>query len=498
LRYFEVVDGEIVKFAEEIEKYTRTHGLGSILWPAYPILFAKNLGELADEIKRRDLYLFDVWAYVPGSGPGGFWRQFTVPPAQLDLLESKLGERWLGVDIGEQDGRYISLYANQMSPASGSRLEQYFNFQRHFERMCGDLGHRNATLVSLNFGHYLLKEGTNTFLGAETAQALPNSQVYYAFIRGAGKQYRVPWFGNASVWNRWGFKGYQTPAKVDGWDCGPTKGTSLCLLKRLLYTHILYNGMLVGFDDKWIEKDQLTPVGAVQQAAVRWSKLHGQPGVMHTPVALMVDFFSGWSFPRHLYTDRTYRVWGNLPYGAGDHLTNAVLDMLYPGYQDSSYFHDESGFNTPTPFGDIADCLLSDAEGWLLQRYPVLVVAGELSGGMEIRDKLEAYARQGGHLVLTAGNLAKLPGGIAGRKTISRTTTVKCGKGRVTFFARAFGVKANPRSGPLKNEVDRPLARPFVLEREVRDGLTRIFASQMLFQVGGGGVERGDVSQGPR
>jgi hypothetical protein len=65
-----------------------------------------------------------------------------------------------------------------------------------------------STLVLLNFGHYFLKEMVYTLIGAETAQGLPNGQVYYSFIRGAGKQYGVPWFGNASVWNRWGWKNY--------------------------------------------------------------------------------------------------------------------------------------------------------------------------------------------------------------------------------------------------------------------------------------------------
>ena len=86
---------------------------------------------------------------------------------------------------------------------------------------------------------------------------------------------------------------------------------------------------------------------------------------MHTPVALLVDFYSGWSFPRHLYSGDVYRVWGNRPYEAGDYLTDAVLDLLYPGYQNSSYFHDETGFLAPTPYGDIADCLLSDAPLWV-------------------------------------------------------------------------------------------------------------------------------------
>ena len=127
--------------------------------------------------------------------------------------------------------------------------------------------------------------------------------------------------------------------------------------------------------------------------------------------ALLLDFHSGWSFPRHLYSGDVYRVWGNRPYEAGDYLTDAVLDLLYPGYQDSSYFHDESGFIAPTPFGDIADCLLSDAPSWLLARYPLVIVGGELSRSRETLEKLLNYAANGGHLVITAGNLTKLSPG---------------------------------------------------------------------------------------
>ena len=388
LRGFGMKNDQLVGYVEEIEKFTRTHELGEVIWPSYSTLFASNLGELADEIKRRDLYLFDIWGYVPGSGPGGYWQQFTPPAGALATLESKLGERWLGTDIGEQDGRYIGGYANQMTPASASRFEQYLNFQRHFERMGDDLGHKHAALVSLNFGHYFLKEGTYTLIGAETAQALPNNQVYYAFIRGAGRQYGVPWFGNASIFNRWGYKTYGSAGGSGGDTHSPINGTSLSLMKRLLYSHILYNCVAVGFENGWFEGEKLSPIGRIQQSAQRWVKQQGQPGVLHTPVALLLDFYSGWTFPRHLYSGDVYRVWGNRPYEAGDYFTDAILDLLYPGYQNSSYFHDESGFLAPTPFGDIADCLLSDAPAWALDRYAVVILGGELGGGRELRDKL--------------------------------------------------------------------------------------------------------------
>ena len=69
LRGFSQTAGRLVGFAEEIEKFTRTFELGDVIWPSYETLFAKNLGDVADEIMRRDLYLFDIWGYVPGSGP---------------------------------------------------------------------------------------------------------------------------------------------------------------------------------------------------------------------------------------------------------------------------------------------------------------------------------------------------------------------------------------------------------------------------------------------
>jgi hypothetical protein len=298
----------------------------------------------------------------------------------------------------------------------------------------------------------------------------------------------VPWFGNASVWNRWGYKTYGLSGGTGGETHGPTKGTSLSLLKRLLYTHILYNCVSVGFESSWFDGEKLSPIGQIQQSAQRWVKEHGQPGVMHTPVALLVDFYSGWTFPRHLYTDKGYRVWGNLPYEPGDYLTDGVLDLLYPGYQNSSYFHDESGFLAPTPHGDMADCLLSDAPLWLLERYPVVVVAGELRGGCEVRDKLQGYAERGGHVVITAGNVAKLPGGIAGRTKVSKTTTVACGRGKITFLASPFGVKvaASPDQ-KLRSETDKPLAKPYGLDPEVRRELERVFRSQQLFEVQGEG-----------
>jgi hypothetical protein len=95
LRGFGMKDDQLVGFAEEIEKFTRTHELGNVIWPSYSTLFATNLSDLADEIKRRDLYLFDIWGYVPGSGPGGYWQHMLIHLMQVEIKPAtKRGLCW--------------------------------------------------------------------------------------------------------------------------------------------------------------------------------------------------------------------------------------------------------------------------------------------------------------------------------------------------------------------------------------------------------------------
>ena len=99
-------------------------------------------------------------------------------------------------------------------------------------------------------------------------------------------------------------------------------------------------------------------------------------------------------------------MWGNLPFDKGDFWTHALLDLLYPGYEKASYFHDESGFLAPTPYGDSVDVVLSDAPLWLLRQYPVIVVGSKLRAmRAETAAKLSMYVRGGGLLVATADAL---------------------------------------------------------------------------------------------
>ena len=505
-------------------------GLGTVCMPPIDLVSNPNLGEALDELKHRGYYLFDVGGYVPGSVS----HQIRVPPETLRLLEEKLGDRFLGFDVGEQDGRYLFTARAIQSPYAADRLGQYLQAHDYFRSIEDDLGNRLNSLMVYWYWPYLIKAGRVVLAGAETQNKVTSSSIHYAFLRGAGKQYGVHWFGNAAVFNTWHHKAYQEQTA----ESGPTKGNSLNLLRRLMLSHYLYNSVILGFEAALYEKSwwppngdgPLSPLGTIQQDAVKFVAEHPQPGVMHAPVALLLDHFAGW-MPARTWTT-AYRVWGYLPYDSGDYLTHTVFSMLYPDYEDSAWYHDERGTICNTPYGDIADVLHSDATSWVMKQYGVLVAAGNLfTADAELRDKLDAYVSSGGTLIVTAENARRLwpewkvagqpkrfsPDSVViwkdGTQTIERQTMELCdvslpggaevlarcselpavvrlhrGAGELFLLLSPFGINAEPTvQGELAHHNwNQPLAQPHTLLTHVRRVLDSAFRSQELFSVGDG------------
>ena len=414
LRGFQEKDGKLINFKETLDLYTKKHRLGNVVWPSCPTLNMDNLDDLLNEIKSRGLYLFDIWGYVPGVDPEkSFWGQYTYSETLIANIKNKLGKQFIGIDNGEQDGRYIGGYAPQMYPIHQESRKQYINFYDYFEKLADDLGNHLVGTCSLNFGHYFAHMGNHIMLGSETAQALPNANVWYAYLRGAGKQYGLLWYGFASLWNRNGYKNYSGEGDQYG-KCGPEVGTSLNLLRRLMYTHYSYNSAIVGFELGWIYNEhydgesagddnassELTPVGQVQADCAKIVSEKGMAGVLHTPTAIVLDFYGGWTFPRHLYTKSINQNWGNKPYELGDYQIHSLYSMLYPGYEDSGFYQDERGFLVATPYGDAFDVLFDNAESDIFSMYNLLVLAGKQRLDEEITNNLKEFISDGGSMVI--------------------------------------------------------------------------------------------------
>ena len=77
LRQFQLRDNKLVDFAGDFERYTKTFDLGDVIWPNSRFLTATNIPEMVAEMKRRNLFMYQIWGYVPGSGPGQ-WHQFEL------------------------------------------------------------------------------------------------------------------------------------------------------------------------------------------------------------------------------------------------------------------------------------------------------------------------------------------------------------------------------------------------------------------------------------
>jgi hypothetical protein len=83
------------------------------------------------------------------------------------------------------------------------------------------------------------------------------------------------------------------------------------------------------------------------------------------------------------------------------------MTMLFPGYEDAGFYRNERGFTTPTPYGEIADMLLSDVRQAVLDRYAAALITSGTPLSLELFNKCKSYAAAGGHLVIFAGTVAK-------------------------------------------------------------------------------------------
>eukprot|EP01044_Picomonas_judraskeda_P002504 COSAG03_NODE_182_length_10965_cov_19.659520_10_plen_652_part_00 len=404
--------------------------LGKAIYPELPFIWQQNATAVLRDIRSRGMFLVNLNSYFIGAATdcrrrypqGGGVCQFRVSSEDMRMLAETTGDHFAGFEIGEKDGGMLGLAAGytahgntgrrhilrsvQLEAAASVRRDEWLRFRHTFELMGEDLGFQLSALVSAYFPHYLAKSGYYMMLGAETAEMLPNDQIFYAFVRGAAKQYGTLTYGMASVWNH--YAGKQCPTSSA---CTET-GSSLSLLRRLMVTEILYGSSWFAFEccmyitppaNATGHALALTPLGHISRSGKTLVERLPVLGSTLTTVGVMLDFYTGFAPPRTAYADYTqgyaywnagdlWRAWGPLPADSGDFFTAAVLNITYPGWVDSQYFQDERGFLSATPFGDIVDVLLSDASASLLEQYHMLVVTTTIrTMKAEVRTKLEEY-----------------------------------------------------------------------------------------------------------
>ncbi len=418
---------------------------GDICWPHIGILpqrrdfksdeeyqaALKGLETQLHEVVKRNLILWDIWGYVP-FGEAGPTPQVT--PEHDAILKRVLGERFLGYDNGEQDGRYIGAYADrgQFTDRRGG----WDDFVKWDQGICNDsMNYMNAT-GSLNFSHYYAERGCRT-LGLETAQGLPSDTLMFAFLRGASKQYGRLTTQATSIWSRFGYNMYgdRHTEGGNGYGLGPHKGCSLALHGMLFFQSYTGGDSIVGSETSQFTSDtlpdgkaELSPLGRQHLDIIDFARKHPDRGIMYTPVAFMLDFYNGWNMPRHLYRGDKYKVWGKLPYEKGDYLIDQVLRMVWPGYEDCSYLRNERGFLTATPYGDSFDVITNRCLPEILKQYSAIMLLGDVEMTPQVVANLEAFARAGGDVLLGPGNARQMATSLTGLYLGDKATAMATGR----------------------------------------------------------------------
>ena len=419
----------VVNIKETLDLYTKIYDFGRVIAPMWSFIVAENFREVVDEIARRKLYISNIVGYVPTCIPGSlYWAEYKPPLEVHEYLLEKLGHRFIGWENGEQDGRYVAGYAKMFCPAPLTRRQAYKYFMEYFHRLCNDLQNYLVSQSTLTFPHYFAHMGNHRLLGAEIGARLC-VPLLFAFLRGAGKQYGILWFCDISLWNHWGYfdpdreENVEFKEKDHRYTAGPTAGLSLSLLRRLWYLGVMYDCVMIGLGEKghlsrkkttirMIEGKPrkvpaLTAIGKLQLEGMNWVRRHPNRGTMYTPIALILDFYTGWTPPRHYYPwgGEPYMVWGNMPYQKGDHQIDLFFREIFPGYENCSYYRDERGILTPTPYGDIFDVLLSNVPDFVLNRYNAVIMLGEIHLKGDVLEKIRKFVEAGGSLVVFANQL---------------------------------------------------------------------------------------------
>lgn len=418
---------------QTLDRFHKHYDFGDVCWPHIGICpqrkFFKNdedyqaalakFEKRLEEVRARGLYLFDVWGYVPYNAS----YPHTAAPEHREILQRVFGDRFLGFDNGEQDGRYIGAYANRGTATN--RKEGWDDFVKWDEHVCADnANYMNAT-GSLNFSHYYAERNCR-LLGLETAQGLPSDTLMFAFLRGAGRQYGRLTYQASSIWNRFGYNMYhdrktEGHGSNAGYGLGPNKGCSRSLHKRLFFCGYLDGHSIFGTEAAQFTADEasegvaeLSPLGQQHLELHQWAQKHPNRGVLATPVAFMLDFYNGWNMPRHLYRGDKYKIWGKFPYEKGDYLTDALFRMIWPGYEDASYLRNERGFITPTPYGDSFDVITNRCHPDVLKQYSAIMLLGDVEMTPEVVQRLTDYVQAGGDLLTDVPRARALPAALAG------------------------------------------------------------------------------------
>ena len=286
---------------------------------------------------------------------------------------------------------------------------------------------------STSFAHALGEWGAR-MIGLETAAVQPGFALRLAFTRGAARQYgasvlyyHAPNFGDTATT----FTKAQNFAGPDFfWHSryGATMGPSLSWYRKSYYFYFMSGASAIYLEqggDQFFkpgpgEHDfQLNPLGRITDEFMRFAERHAERGTPYTPVAFLLD-------PAHGFEMTDYPHW---PFGVSqisrsDYALRELFGAAYyplPVREGEPAEASRQSFPDGI-FGDIFDVVVaSDARRDTIDAYRAVVVGGRVEWSKAWAEKLEAYVRGGGTVVVNAAQVKGLEEKLAGVRVLGAT-----------------------------------------------------------------------------
>lgn len=422
-------------------------------------------------------YIRDVgaWTMKGIRGYGAFTYQVQILGKQQynrQLLELTIKGRRLGdtgysfgatVDTAEWPTRPECNYGRMPDGTEPANRAQALEGVRAYlaSQIAGKTGPFSSMDSFTRWQHYTAEAGYD-YIGCELGANVNASNLSIAFTRGAAKQYSEKaglgsveaWFVDFSLWNWLGMINYSGDETMhrhnDGFHNNIVNhehaGQSVNDARRAYYMAYMSGAQwlineggaesacytTVDEEDTWLY--HLSPHGEMNQEFYAFTQRNPDRGMTYTPFAVVINHDHGLPYG-HWKTGSQYKVFERFSLTAGDRMIHDLFSLLYPDSYPNQSVRTNDGQQVNTPWGDTVDVLTHTAAASVLNSYPVVLLAGDISFTTADVSRYMEYVRQGGTLLLNAAYK---------RYFTAFSSSKTYGKGRVIVYGDAYSVAALP------------------------------------------------------
>lgn len=267
--------------------------------------------------------------------------------------------------------------------------------------------------------HYAAEFGADV-VSTEIGENQNNYQMHTAFVRGAGRQYGLPWGIDFSMWhggymyNPNGYESWNKTSIIGSTKTNEDSGHSLSLLERSLVMGYMggANSVVAEAGGAMSLKNEngqlsLTDYGKTLQKVYQFTE-KVDSGIAYTPIGIVLDYYHG-SYAGITKTlsinDEKEKSFAIFDYDDGDKMTKQLMEKIWGeaawvSGTDRTDKKEVGSLVNNSVYGDSFDILLQNASLEVLKSYPALVLSGNITLTDAQKQSYKQYVNDGGVLIL--------------------------------------------------------------------------------------------------